>query len=308
MGGAFVRTFAAFCLLAALFAAQAALGARLEYGEEGFFGDTGRGRDELERPAGMAFSSKDLLAVAEARRDTVSFYDSRGEWLKTIGRPRGEGAVELKEPQAVAFDSAGRLWIADTGNDRVLLVNPNGLLLKEVGSSGVLKGEFRRPVDIAYGRGRIYVADAGNKRIQIFDSNGAWIQTWDQRSIGGGAVRVPAALAWSDESDGRLWLANEGGSKLYKLDMSGRVADEVELANLVEGAVKVVDLYCDAAFDRLFVCDGGSNRVLVVSGRRVVTRIDLPPGVRPGGLALAWNLDLVVSDWAKGRLLRFGRR
>lgn len=308
MGVAFVRTFAAFCLLAAFTWVGSAFGARLEYVEEGFFGDTGRGRDALERPAGMSVSSKNVLAVAESSRDTVSFYDGSGNWLKTIGRPRGEGAIELKGPLAVAYDSAGRLWVADTGNDRVLLVNPNGLLLSEVGSSGVLKGEFRRPVDIAYGRGRIYVADAGNKRIQIFDPKGLWVETWDQRSIGGGAVRVPSALAWSDESDGRLWLANEGSSKLYKLDMSGRVVEEVELANLVEGAVKIVDLFCDAAFDRLFVCDGGSNRVLVVSGRRVVTRIDLPPGVRPGGLALAWNLDLFVSDRAKGRLLRFGRR
>lgn len=290
------------------FSSAGAISGQLDYAFGKTFGDTGRGRDELVRPTAMAFSSNDLLAVAEGKRNTIQFYEKDGEWLRSVGKPKGEGKIELKNPAGLAFDAVGRLWVADTGNDRVLCMTPQGALVKVLGGPGLMDGEFRRPTSIAYGGRRIYVADSGNKRIQIFDTAGSLKEVWTEWSAGGGGIKAPGALAWSDESDGRLWVANEGSSRLVKLDMRGKTVETVDLAQLVEGNVRVEALFCDRGFDRLFVCDSAGNRVLAINGGKVVERVQLEPGVKAGAMALNWRLELYVADRSKGRILLYHRR
>lgn len=305
----FGRLAAAFALAAVVaFSGGEATAGQLDYAFGKTFGDTGRGRDELVRPSGMAFSSDDLLAVAEGKRNTIQFYEKNGDWIRSVGRPRGEGRIEFKNPSGLAFDNTGRLWVADTGNDRVLVVTPQGALIKVVGESGLMDGEFRRPTALAYGGRRVYVADTGNKRVQIFDTAGELREVWNEWTVGGGGIKAPVALAWSDEGDGRLWVANEGSTRLLKLDMRGRTVETLDLAQLAEGAVKVEALFCDRGFDRLFVCDSAGNRVLVVSRGKLAERVDLAPGVRAGAMSLNWRLELYVADRSKGRILLYYRR
>ena len=303
------KRIAATLALLGLCVADGAQAVDLEYSYYGDFGDTGRGRNELAAPVAMDKSEKDILAVVDRDRNTVVLYDKKGNWLKSLGRPKGEGAVEFKAPSGVVFDDIGRIWVADTGNNRVVAVNQNGLVLKSIGGYGIRKGEFSDPVAVAFGgRDLLFIADSGNKRIQLIKTTGEFVDQWvDKTSRGAGPVRAPRVLAYSSDGDGHLWLANQGSPKLQKLDMEGRSVLELDLSLLVEGDVRVASLHADPAFDRLFVCDSAANRVLVVSGGRLIGRVDLPPGSRATASAVSWNQSIFIADKANGRILEYRR-
>lgn len=262
------------------------------------FGRTGRGRDQLERPSGIAFSEKGFIAVSDRKRNTVSIYDKNGYWLKSVGKPKGEGPVELDSPEAVEIDDTGRIWVADTGNDRVVAISQNGGILKTIGEPGMRNGQFDTPVDIAFGGGRIFVADYGNRRVQYFDGNGIYLGQWSDRSVrGDGPVRKPVAIAFSDEGRGCLWIANEGSPVLRKMDMQGFDAGRVDLTRIAEGEISVADLVYDSGMRRLFVLDKASSRIFVLGiGMNQEGRINIGTDSLPSGMAVNWSVDVYVVD------------
>lgn len=296
-------------LLVALIAGPGAMAAELRYRLHDTFGDSGRGRNELDTPVSIAVSGQDTFAVLDRARNTVVLYDRRGDWQKSLGEPKGTGPVSLRRPSGVAFDDAGRIWVADTDNDRVLAVNPNGVVLVTLGRYGIMKGEFKKPVDVAMGPGgRIYVADYGNDRVQLFANSGKLLDMWYDRSPKSAkAFRKPRALAYSSEGDGYLWVACEGSPVLGKIDQNGDKVGEIDLSKLVEGDVSVSRLYADPGFDRLFVCDTAGNRILVVGNGRLISRINMEPGTRAAGMAVAWGLNVFVIDAEGRRVMEYVR-
>lgn len=293
----------------ALLAWGGAWAAQIDFGFYDDFGNFGRARSELSRPVAMDKSEKDLLAVVDTSRNTIVLFDERGNWIRSLGSPKGQGAVELKEPAGVAFDSLGRLWVADTGNHRVVVMGVNGNLLRSIGEKGFRKGEFNRPVDISFGARKIFVADAGNSRVQVLDTEGAVLDVWREKLPGAESpIRVPSRLTYSTEGAGFLWLVNDGTSRVVKLDMEGRQVDAIDVSASVEGEVRITALKAQGAFDRLFVCESAMNRVLVFGHGKLQFRLNLEPGSKATALAIGWNGDVFVADDAADRILEYRRR
>lgn len=283
----------------------------LQFAYYGEFGTQGRGRDQLERPLGIAYSGQDVIAVSDWDRETLVFYDKRGNWLNTVGKPRGEGSVAFDRPGKVVADSTGRFWVVDTGNERLVAVNRAGMVLLSVGKEGFRPGEFRNPSDVTIGPGGdLFVADTGNSRVQRFDSKGKHLDTWreklslDERS----PIRKPISLAYSDDGRGHIWVVNEGSPLLRKLDLDGREVSSLNVAALVEGLTEVTSVRCDSSFDRLFLLDAPGRRVVVVSSvGKLLTIFSLPDDAQPGGLEFNWSLDIFVTDIRHKRVLVYKR-
>lgn len=272
------------------------------------FGRTGRGRGELERPSGIAYSEKGFIAVTDSARNTVSIYDKNGHWQRSVGKPKGDGYVEFDEPRSVAIDDTGRIWVADSGNDRVVAISQNGGILKVIGEPGMRNGQFDRPVDITFGGGMIYVADYGNRRIQYFDGNGVYRGQWSDRSVRGGPVKKPVAIAYSDESGGSLWVANEGSPVIRKIDMRGFETGQVDLTRIAEGETGIADLAFDAGMRRLFVLDKASSRVFVLGiGMNQEARINIGSDTVPAGIAVSWSVNVYVADQRMRRVRVYER-
>jgi DNA-binding beta-propeller fold protein YncE len=282
----------------------------LKFKPDGEFGRTGRGRDALEHPAGLAVWERSFLCVAEKGNDSVVRYDQEGKWISTLKEFKDADPPELKGPSSLAFDRRGRLWVVDTGHDRILVLGGEGKVLKVIGSRGVMRGEFREPSDIVFGPDeKVYVADTGNRRIQVLDQEGESIAVWAyEPGPSRGWINRPAILAFVPDSDGFLWVADEDGSKIEKCDLKGHRVETLDATALVQSEVRVRDIAVDPSMDRMFICDAAGNRILAVSWRgKLLTEVPLPPDASPTAVAVNSRLDLFVADSAKQRILVFGK-
>lgn len=91
-----------------------------------------------------------------------------------LGRVRLEGSGEepIGDITGLAFDDGGRIAVADRQSHRVFVFDRGGVLQRILGGSGEGPGEFKIPLDVAFGSdGKLYVAEAGSPRITGFDGN-----------------------------------------------------------------------------------------------------------------------------------------
>ena len=136
------------------------------------------GREELERPGGIAVDRKrHRLYVADAKAHRVVVFNSETfAFQRFIGRPSTAGAAEpgrFAAPTNVAVDKRGNLYVTDTWNHRVQIFNRRGRFLRAFGGHGTRPGNFIRPKGIAVDSdGHIYVADAEFNNFQIFTPEG----------------------------------------------------------------------------------------------------------------------------------------
>lgn len=301
---------AGLALLACLAGRAAPAEGTLRYRLDERWGGTGRARDELEKPAGLAVTDSRRVAVTDRERNTVVFFDRFGDWVRSVGFPKGESKLRFDAPMGIAVDRRDRIWIADTGNDRLVALDEDGKLLMTVGSRGLGSGRFRSPRDVACdSAGRIYVADTGNERIQVFTARGLPADRWDKNDLRAkGRIVKPTAVAFSEKGDGSLWVANEGSAALERFDLEGNWKETVDLERLLSEKVRVRSLRADASLDRLFVVDGEKNRVLVVGGLgQLAARVELPEGTVASAAVPHFNYDLLVADEAKAKVLIFDR-
>jgi len=134
------------------------------------------GRDELERPSGLALDQKrHRLYVADTKGHRVAVFNTQTfafeKYLGKKSTDREPGTFRF--PTGVAVDRRGFLYVTDTFNYRVQIFNPRGRFEREFGSHGDSPGQFSRPKGIAVdSEGHIYVADAQFNNFQIFDQEG----------------------------------------------------------------------------------------------------------------------------------------
>jgi sugar lactone lactonase YvrE len=200
----------------------------------------------------------------------------------------------LRSPRGLALDGAGRLWVSDTDNHRVVAF-PNaataatGTLMSVVlgqadfGDNGpaLAQNRMKEPrglcIDAA---GNLYVADYGNHRVLRFagiatktSGEGATAVIGQQDFItastvsGASLLNNPSGVC--TDSQGRLWVADTGKSRVTRYDTpltsapmdapSGILGGSGGLSASTMGQPQAVAV--DAS-GRLFVLDYFFNRIL----------------------------------------------
>lgn len=126
--------------------------------------------------AALAVAAASLLAYGrqagplpdEAHRAAPATLD---EVFEEVARLRLAGSAEqpIGGISGLAIHPAGRIAVADRQSHRVYVFGADGELLAILGGPGEGPGEFRSPLDVAFGRdGRLFVAEAGFPRITVF--------------------------------------------------------------------------------------------------------------------------------------------
>lgn len=201
----------------------------------------------------------------------------------------------------VFVDAAGRLWVADGGNNRVLRFNNAAAKLTYANADGVLGQPnwtdntgrttrngmaFPAAVSVDPG-GRLWVADRNNNRVLRFNNaaalNGAvnanyvlgqtLFTTWAGATTRNGMWDPHAIFV---DTGGRLWVADTANSRVLRFNNAaakpnGANADGVlGQASFTAGTGAISrtrmsypgGLAVDGS-GRLYVSDGGNNRILV---------------------------------------------
>jgi sugar lactone lactonase YvrE len=216
----------------------------------------------------------------------------------------GISASTMNNPNALSIDASGRLWVADRDNNRILRFDNASTKPSSSAADGVLgqpdfvtntlgltAAKMNAPAGVfADINGRLWVADRANNRILRFDnaaskSNGASADgvlgqpDFITGTTGTSAVTLSAPWGVYVESNGRLWIADRGNSRVLRFDTAatkgnGASADGVlgqttfttsAYATSQEGLGEPRGVAVDAS-GRLFVADEGNTRIMVYNG------------------------------------------
>lgn len=228
-------------------------------------------------------SCEDLTSV-----DPIMLVDTQGNILKSFG------AGLFVWPHGIFVDHDNNLWVTDAAasvergiGNQVHKFSPDGELLMSLGTAGVAgngRYVFNAPNDVLVApNGDIFVSDGHNasvhNRVVKYNSAGEYLLEWGRVGAEAGEFRVPHALAM--DSQGRLFVADRGNSRLQIFDQEGS-----HLQTWTQFG-RPSDLYIDSS-DVLYSADSESN-----------TAPDRNPGWRRGfyiGSALDGFVTTFVED------------
>jgi len=193
--------------------------------------------------------------------DPVLRFDLDGRLMTAFG------AGLIAWPHGIFVESDGSVWIADAvgyaevpeGWGHVIYkFSPEGEVLMTLGERGVAgdgPDRFNKPSDVWVAPdGHIFVADGhdagGNNRIVKLSPEGEFVLQWGETGEGPGQFRDPHALAM--DSQGRLFVADRGNSRIQIFDQGGKLLDTWTQFGRPSG------LFIDAD-DVLYAADSESN-------------------------------------------------
>lgn len=228
-------------------------------------------------------SCEDLTDV-----DPIMLVDTQGNILKSFG------AGLFVWPHGIFVDGDDNLWVTDAAfsaergiGNQVHKFSPEGELLMSIGTAGVAgngRYVFNAPNDVLVApNGDIFVSDGHSanvhNRVVKYNRAGEYLLEWGSVGAEAGEFRVPHALAM--DSQGRLFVADRGNSRLQIFDQDGN-----HLQSWTQFG-RPSDLYIDNN-DILYSADSESN-----------TGPDRNPGWRRGfyiGSAIDGFVSTFVED------------
>jgi len=226
-------------------------------------------------PNGIAFDPSGNVYVSNGASNSISKFDSTGNFLSTIG-----SSLTLADPAGLAVDSQGNLYAANFGvsagvSSTIAKFNPAGAFV------GAVSNNVNRPFGVLVDAAdNLYVGNWFTNNISKFDSSGTFQTTLgDSNNIDG-----PMGLA--KDSGGNLFVANLNnfpiGSNVTKFDPAGLFAGYIgDSANLTNPSALAID-----SAGNLYVSSGISNTARI-------SKFD-----SLGALQFSWTIPSVPNTMA----------
>jgi sugar lactone lactonase YvrE len=205
----------------------------------------------LNNPQGVVAVGSNVVYVADTGNNAIRrIADDRKSGRPVITTVAGTGelsfqdtsrlaiATNLRSPFGLAMDGAGNLYISDQGNARILKVDSSTqrvTIFAGAGSSSPLRNdrcELEPPLASPMGlsmdqAGNLYVADSGSHLIRKVAPDGS-ISTYAGNGEPGFSGDGPATLVSlkspsgvAVDSQGNLYIADTGNSRIRKVDLHG---------------------------------------------------------------------------------------
>jgi DNA-binding beta-propeller fold protein YncE len=202
-----------------------------------------------ERCGGTSCAKSDLAPILK--------FDSSGNLLEAIA------AGMIVRPHGLFIDKNGDVWATDGDGEagkghQVFEFSPDGKILLTLGKAGVAgdgPDTFNKPSNVLVApNGDIFVADGhgpgSNARIVKFSASGKFIKAWGKEGSEPGNFNLPHSLAM--DSNGRLYVADRGNSRVQIFDQNGNFLDQWKQFGRPSGVF--IDKH-----DILYVADSESN-------------------------------------------------
>jgi peptidylamidoglycolate lyase len=166
------------------------------------------------------------------------------------------GQARFAIPHGLHADKDGNLWVTDVGLHKVWKLSPAGEVLIELGtgSPGTDMRSFNQPTDVwVAADGSVFISDGyGNSRVVKLSPSGQFVKTWGTPGAGPGQFRTPHSI--TGDSQGRIYVADRGNSRVQRFDAEGRFIDQWRSAQL--GRPWAVSVAGDGL---VYVVDGGDQ-------------------------------------------------
>ncbi len=276
----------------------------------------------MSSPQAVAVDTAGRLWVADSGHDRVLRFDNAAAKANganadgVLGRPdftAGAGYMTRQNtmtgPEGLAIDASGRLWVADTWNHRVLRFDNAATKANGANADAVLgqanftdynyataRNRMHLPIGMAVNAaGALFIADSSNDRVLRFDNAAVKADGADADGVLGQpdftsnvvGYRVRNGM-WSPsgvscDSEGNLYVAEEGNSRILIFNNAAAKANGVDADNVIgqpdfttsggkvsaSGLYSPVGVFADNAAGALWVADRDNARVLRYSGGAV---------------------------------------
>lgn len=182
------------------------------------------GRDQLERPTGLAWDPEDaLLYVADTHAHQIKVFDMTGRLVRTIGE-RGERPGQFNFPSHLALRH-DRLYVSDSMNARVQVISLDGEEGPLVfGNRGGRLGDFALPKGVAGdSEGNIYVVESYYDHLLIFDRRGQFLLPIGGSGKKTGEFYLPGGV-WVDARN-RVFVADTFNGRVVIFQFLGGGAE-----------------------------------------------------------------------------------
>lgn len=206
------------------------------------FADGARSLASFNHPCGIAVDAGGNLYVADHSNHSIRMVTPEGvvSTFAGTGQPGDSDGHRLEAsfnlPYGLALDAAGNLYVGDVGNHRIRKISTDGSVSTLAGSRKGFSdrpGElamFNHPHGVAVDRhGNVYVADSQNNRIRKITPDGTTSTVAGNGNDGfvdgagdGAEFYVPIGIVI--DSEGNLYVGDEGNSSVRKISRDGRVA------------------------------------------------------------------------------------
>jgi DNA-binding beta-propeller fold protein YncE len=153
------------------------------------------GREELERPTGIAIFKNKLFVTDVSHNEIFVFEKNTGKLLDRFGKNE-DGTSRFAAPTNITLDKEGNIYVSETMGYRVQKLSQDGKpLMKFGGGLGDAFGQFARPRGVAVDReGRVFSIDGWHNVVQIFDTTGNMLLFFGEIGNEPGNLNLPAQI------------------------------------------------------------------------------------------------------------------
>lgn len=284
---------------------------RLEPGGRLIAGEAGRGRGQLQRPAGLAVDLGGNVYVADSRNNRVQKFGPDGRLVAVLGGPR-----LFNEPWGVAVDGDGHVYVADTWNHRIhkfdAALNPIltwGEPSRQAGQPNPPLTELYGPRDIAIDlEGNIWVTDTGHSRLVKYSPDGRPLGAYGGIGQGPGQFQEPVSIDIAPNGD--ILVTDVWNGRVQRFDKDFGHKGEVRIDGWADRGPENKPYLAVAASGEVYVSvpDGGQVLRFGADGRPLGPFATFNTGAggrpRPLGIAVDPEGRVWIADAAAGTLTR----
>jgi tripartite motif-containing protein 71 len=245
-------------------------------------------------PAGVAVDPEGNVFVTDYAQNRVLRFTPDGAQLLQWGS-YGTGPGQFSGPFGVAVDEHKTVYVVDQLNGRVQRFGADGSFQASWGSPGAGDGQLRTPFGVASAQGRVFVADFGNDRVELFTADGQPVRSLGGRGSGNGQFLRPAGVVI--DRDGGLYVSDHFNNRVQRFSADGGYLGQIGLglAPTPTGTATLAPSPTPSP--------GASS---TPTGPSASPTAGPDPGLlRPEGLALDRDGNLVVADYGHDRVARF---
>ncbi len=280
--------------------------------------------DKIYKPGGLAVDRSGNVYVSEMSGNRYVKYNSKGALVGSIGTPGINAEFKGRLWGNPGVSASGLLYLPDTNRHCVKIYTTSFVYQNQTigtcGSPGDSDTQFRNVAGVAVNprNGNIYVVDAGNGKVKGFTSSLSPLGPLggSDSGDGDGDYQFSSPRGIAIDPNGNIYVADNGNNRVQKYNNRGLYQYTIGTTGICDFSN---DTLCEPwgvatdMLNRVYIADTFANRVQVYdSAGAYLTTIIVSSGPDdadlwplPGGVVVAPNGTVYVSDWFNHRILVF---
>jgi len=212
-------------------------------------------------PESLVVDGGGQLQVLDSRANSLRVFDASGQEQSAL-KLADQGGLAGGQLGRMALAKDGRLYVVDRAGARVLVLDRTRRLEAVIGGRGDLKGQLKRPEDVAIDRfGRLYVTDSLGVPVQVYDPTGRCLYRFGRHGEAGDEFSFPTAL-FIDRWD-QIWVVDTHRHRVTVSDRFGTLLGAFGQFGQMRGQlVYPIDVVVDG-LGRVYVLEREGQRLQV---------------------------------------------